>query len=292
MLRITKNKIFQYQSLLKTSPNLEEIKDIPKNKKSMSAVPKNFLENQICVITRVLKRNYLIITLLRSFILKKEMLLKYLLLNVNLHYTITLCSSSYPKKGTVTRFPLIVSTCRSTCFLNMKKNSEIQTRSMMSQRVVARAINSLHNVPRTNIAPYATHRVCDAEKAPMDPQALKNNPTISIKNKTFRHPEIRREECSDDTECKEKACTTLCSPAKGPEKATGHLTHGTPQNPYAKTVEKLDSVDAKGQPKDQNSVIYKNAHDVASPGIENVQATSYINQPHILNKIKKHEDKS
>ena len=186
---------------------------------------------------------------------------------------------------------LLSSTGGSTSFLNKRNASIINTRSMMSQRVVTRAINSLHHVPRTNIAQYATHRVCDAEKSPTDPLALKNNPAIPKKNKLIRHPEIRRQECSEDIDCKEKSCPTLCSPAKGAEKATGHLTHGSPQNPYATTVEKLDSVDAQGNAKDQHAVFYGDAHNTGSGVTENVQATSFINQPHIVNKIITHEDK-
>jgi hypothetical protein len=287
MLEVTKKKLFEFQSLLQKSKNLEEIKGIPKSKTYMSGVSRNIKVKEIkktkCK-SRVLRRNYLIINLLFSFILRKEMLHKNLLLGSSV-----LCSSSHSKNVIS---PLLNYSTRSTCFLNMKETCRIQTRSMMSQRVVARAMNSLHNVPRTNLAQYATHRVCAPEPNPIDPQALKNNPYIPKKNNFIRHPEIRRQECGDDTDCKEKSCPTLCSPPKGPEKATGHLTHGTPQNPYAKTVEKLDSVDAQGNPTHQNAVFYKNAHNTGSAVTEKVQATSYINQPHIANKIIKHEDKN
>ena len=272
MLKLTKKKIFQFQSLLKTSPNLDQFKGIPKSKNYMSGVSRNFKVNE------TKKKNPM-------FILMKEMLHKDLLLGSSL-----LCSSLNPKKGSVTIFPLIVSCCRSTSFLNIKEKNKIHARSMMSKRVVARAINSLHNVPHTNIVQYATHRVCAPEPNPIDPQAIKNNPYIPKKNKFIRHAEIRRQECVDDTECKEKSCPTLCSPPKGHEKVTGHLTHGTPNNPHG-TTHKLSDTDAQGLPKKQFLVCYGNPHDATLAAIENLQATSYINQSHIANKIVTHEDK-
>ena len=233
-------------------------------------------------------KNFLLVSYKKIFILlalraKKLQSTALLGCNKTNDFSVALCSS-FHLKHMISPY-----STRSSCFLNRKKNSPIQTRYMMSKRVLTQAMNSMYKAPR---AQYATRRVCKGEKHPTDPNALQNNPYVPLKNKLIRHQEITRQECNDDIDCKEKSCTTLCSTAKGPKKAIGHLTHGTPQNPYAKTIEKLDSVDAQGNNKDQNAVFYENAHNTGSTVTENVQATSYINQKHIANKIIKHEDKN
>jgi len=62
MLEVTKKKLFQFQSILKTSQNLEKIKGIPKTKNIMSGVSKIFKVNEIKKKkrkSRVLRRSYL-----------------------------------------------------------------------------------------------------------------------------------------------------------------------------------------------------------------------------------------
>jgi len=83
MLEVTKKKLFQFQSILKTSQNLEKIKGIPKTKNIMSGVSKIFKVNEIKKKNPMFIKGYLkYITLLMNFTLRKEMLQRYLLVGV------------------------------------------------------------------------------------------------------------------------------------------------------------------------------------------------------------------
>ena len=136
--------------------------------------------------------------------------------------------------------------------------------------------------------PYAIRSVNKADNTPTDPKSFHNNPPIG--KKKIRHYEIHRERC-DELGCNGKICIGLCSNFKD-RKAVAHGTHGKslPHETDRVTV-RGSQKDFNGDPKPQNYVFYKDAHD-ANPTLEHIQGTQQINNdPNIMQTIITHEDK-
>ena len=132
--------------------------------------------------------------------------------------------------------------------------------------------------PKIIKASMSFHTLNKAEKHPKDPTAILKNPPIG-KTK-FKHKEIRK------TKCDKKICppNKLC----GLHKTVGNPTHGTKNTPYGTTYNLDPSADYNGNPRAQNANFYKASHD-AHITQEDSQGTAFLNQPHVIKEIQKHE---
>jgi len=118
-----------------------------------------------------------------------------------------------------------------------------------------------------------------------DPQGLKNNPSIGIKN--MRHKEIHVQKCIEDPQCTDKTCNTICG-TPGERYATAHMTHGNPTTTQG-TVVPLTPTDYMGNNKHQNSVIYSHPHKTSvTPEIPAL--TSYTQNSQVKQILDAHEN--
>lgn len=88
----------------------------------------------------------------------------------------------------------------------------------------------------------------------------------------------------------------ICPPNKPCGQVTEHktianITHGTKNTPYGTTYNLDPFTDCSGNPKPQNGNFYHKSHE-AHVTKEDSQGTTFLNQPHVIKKIQKHEDKS
>lgn len=118
-------------------------------------------------------------------------------------------------------------------------------------------------------------------------QSLDNNP---FKKNKFRHNEVQRQEC-DVTNCNTKDCPKICGNPTA-RKAVAHITHGqSSPNETDKKTYTVSPTDLDGKNKQQNAVVYDNAHNTSATPEHIIGTTKLNNEPMMKAIIIKYEDK-
>jgi hypothetical protein len=178
-----------------------------------------------------------------------------------------------------------------TRFIFIKRSMQI-TKYVVKNHVIPKSHSVLSPLtPKGSTCGMAAYTYNYPEKNPTA-LGLHNNRFITKgsgkKSYSFRHKEVHRKSCADP-DCKTKVCTTPCSKVVD-TKAVGNATHKATPKADSTSVVLDPKKDINGNNVAQEAYIYDQAHTTTSTS-EIPHGTTFVNQPHVIAKIIKHEDK-